>query len=184
MKSNSHRSIIWESNVALKLLIFFFDTSKALFEREVHKKTGISAGAVNKYLKILAGEGYLLLEKRGRMNFFRLNRDNAAVKRLKVAYSMSLPIVARLGAAGKKLGAKMYLYGSVARGEDDEYSDWDILVIGDIDLNKLEAEMFPIRKKSSKKINLTVFRRNEWLKLPKHDPAFYERLEKDRIEII
>ncbi|MCK5233239.1 MAG: nucleotidyltransferase domain-containing protein [Candidatus Aenigmarchaeota archaeon] len=184
MKTNSRESIIWKSNVALRLLISFFGTSKKFYEKQVHERTGISLGAANKYLKLLSGEKYLLLEKQGKMNFFQLNRDNSIVKCLKVSYSMSLPIVSCLRVLGKKLEIKLYLYGSVARGEDDENSDWDILVIGDVNINKLESEMSRVRKKSNKKISLTIFKKNEWLKLPDEDPALYERIEKDRIELV
>lgn len=184
MKTNSRESIIWKSNVALRLLLSFFDTNKKFYEKQVHERTGVSIGAVNKYLKLLSGEKYLLLEKQGKMNFFQLNRENPIVKHLKVSYSISLPIVPHLRAIGKKLGIQLYLYGSVARGEDDENSDWDVLIIGDVNINKVESEMLLLRKKSTKKISLSIFKKNEWLKLPEEDPALYERIEKDKIGLL
>lgn len=183
MKTTSSESIVWDSSVVLRLLVFFFGTSREFYEKQVREKTGLSLGAVNKYLKLLADEGLLLLEKRGKMNFFRLNRDNAAVKHLKIAYSLSTPVAARLGVLGRELGAEFYLFGSVARGEDDENSDWDVLVIGSVGMNGLEAGVSPIRRDFGKEIKLTVLRRNEWLGLKEKDPAFYERLEKDRIRL-
>ncbi len=183
MKTNSSESIIWESNIALKLLISFFTTGRQYYEKEIHEKTGISQGATNKYLKLLACENYLLLTKHGKMNFFKLNRDNPVVKHLKISYSLSQPLMHHLETIAKQLGLKLYLYGSVARGEDDENSDWDILIIGDAKTNELEAKLYPLRKESKKEIKLTIFTKREWLNLHKKDPAFYERLEKDRIEL-
>ncbi len=184
MKTNSSESIIWKSNIAIKLLISFFTTGKEYYEKEIHEKTGISQGAVNKYLKLLACENYLLLTKHGKMNFYRLNRDNPVVKHLKISYSLSQPLRYHLQAIAKQLELKIYLYGSVARGEDDENSDWDILIIGDAKTNELEAKLYPLRKESKKEIKLTIFTKREWLNLYKKDPAFYERLEKDRIELM
>ncbi|MEA3343712.1 MAG: nucleotidyltransferase domain-containing protein [archaeon] len=184
MKTNSSESIIWESNIALKLLISFFTTGRQYYEKEIHEKTGISQGAVNKYLKLLADENYLLLKKHGKMNFLKLNRDNPVVKHLKISYSLSQPLMHHLQAIAKQLGLKLYLYGSAARGEDDENSDWDILIIGDAKTSELEAKLYPIRKESEKEIKLTIFTKREWLNLHKKDPAFFERLEKDRIELL
>lgn len=184
MKTTSSKSILWDSSPLLKLLAFFFGTSREFYETQVRERTGLSLGAVNKYLKLLAGEGFLLLEKRGKMNFFRLNRDSAVVKHLKIAYSLSAPAALRLKAVGRELGIETYLYGSVARGEDDENSDWDVLVIGSVGMNELEARVSPLRREFGKEIKITVFRRTEWLGLKEKDPAFYERLEKDRIRLV
>ncbi len=185
MKTLSSESIIWRSNTALKLLLFFFEhPTKEFYEKQVSTETKISLGAVNKYLRELANNGFLILETKGKMKFFKLNRENMVVKRLKIAYSLSLPVVRLLAEIGKKLGIKMYLYGSAARGEDVEDSDWDILVIGNVKLKNLEKEIRNIREKFDKKIKLMTFTSNEWIKMKEKDPAFYERVEKDRIGLV
>ena len=184
MKTTSE-SIIWKSNVALKLLLFFFENaSSEFYESQIKKQTELSMGGVNKYLKLLAKEDFLLLRKKGKMNFYRLNRENIIVKHLKITYSLSTPAVAQLKEIGRKFGIKLYLYGSVARGENDEKSDWDVLVIGNIKTSELEAEIRALRKRFNKEIRLTIFTNKEWLGLPKKDLAFYQRLEKDRIELV
>ncbi len=168
-----------------KLTAFFLENpSKEFYETEVRKKTGISTGAVNNYLKELKSEGILLLNKRGAMNFYRLNRDDVRVKKLKVAYSMSLPLVKHIKNMGKKLGIKAYVYGSVARGEDTENSDWDLLVIGNVKLDALEKELKPIRSGFGGRIKVSVFTAVDWARMKKSDPAFYERVEKDKIELV
>jgi hypothetical protein len=127
MKSISFKKIkgiIWEQDTALKLLLFFLDNpTNEFYEREVVKQTGISAGAANKYLKILAAEGFLKLVKTGNMNFYSLERGNPVVKQLKITYNLSKPIVRELEKLSKELNIKIYLYGSVARGEDAEGSN-------------------------------------------------------------
>ena len=94
MKTISSKSIIWQSNTALKLLLFFLENpTKELYEKQVKEKTGLSLGATNKYLIRLADENLLLLKRRGKMKFFKLNRENILVKQLKIAYNLSLPII-------------------------------------------------------------------------------------------
>ncbi len=178
-------SIIWKSNVALKLLLFFFENaSSEFYESQIKERTGLSLGSVNRYLKLLAQENLLLLRKKGKMNFYKFNKENTAAKYLKISYNLSSPIVSHLKEIGKKLGVKTYLYGSVARGEDDEKSDWDVLVLGNVKTPELERELYALRRGFDKEIRLTIFTRKEWLDLQKKDLAFYQRLEKDRIELV
>lgn len=185
MKTISSKSIIWQSNTALKLLLFFLENpTREFYEKQVKEKTGLSLGATNKYLIRLAAENLLSLERRGKMKFFKLNRENMLVRQLKITYSLSLPIIDSLKEIGEKLGVKLYLYGSVIRGEDVEDSDWDVLVLGNVRLEDLEKAILPIRRKFEKKIKLMVFKRNEWIKMAEKDPAFYERVERDKIELI
>lgn len=184
MKTISFKSIIW-SSTALKLLTFFLENAtQEFYEKQVKEKTKLSLGATNKYLKKLASENVLFLKKRGKMNFFQLNKGSPLIKHLKIAYNLSLPVVSLLKKVGKKLNVKLYLYGSVARGEDVEDSDWDLLVLGNKKLETLEKEIFEIRKKFRRRIKLTYFTRNEWINMSKKDPAFYEMVERDKIELI
>ncbi|MEW5759207.1 MAG: nucleotidyltransferase domain-containing protein [Candidatus Thermoplasmatota archaeon] len=184
MKTISSKNIIWKSSTALRLLIFFFENStKEFYEKQVSNKTKISLGAVNKYLRELANEKFLILEMKGKMKFFRLNREGELVKKLKITYNLSLPIIKSLSNIGKKLGVKVYLYGSIARGEDIEDSDWDIFIIGNTKLENVEKELKTIRAKFNKKIKPMLFTENEWIKMKEKDPAFYERVEKDKIEL-
>lgn len=184
MKTLSSKIIIWQSNTALKLLLFFFEhPTQEFYEKQVSSETKISLGAVNKYLRELASENFLNLETKGKMKFFKLNRGNIIVKMLKTAYNLSLPIVCSLTYLGERFNIKIYLYGSAARGEDIEDSDWDILVIGNVKLNEIEKELNSIRGKFNKKIKPMVFTPSEWLKMKEEDPAFYDRVEKDKIEL-
>ena len=185
MKTTSYKSIVWKSGSAIKLLLFFFENpNKEFYERQVQKGVGLSAGAVNKYLKLLSGESFILMEKRGKMNFFRLNRENLVAKHLKISHNLSEPVVAGLKKLGEEFGVKLYIYGSVARGEDDENSDWDILVIGSMKVDEMEREINKLRKKFGRRIKLSIFKRIEWLEMAKKDPAFYENVEKDKIGLV
>jgi predicted nucleotidyltransferase len=187
MKSISFekRPVIWKHSTVIELLLFFFDNpTEEFFEKQVADKTKVSAGAANKYLKILAKEGFLRIEKKGNMNFYSLERENPVVRHMKIAYSLSKPITSELKNLSKKLNVKIYVYGSVARGEDTEESDWDILAIGQAGLSEIEGELNVIRKKFGEKLKLMAFSVSEWARMEKNDKAFYERVEKDKIELV
>jgi predicted nucleotidyltransferase len=118
------------------------------------------------------------------MNFFKLSREDPLVKRLKSAYNLSLQIVEKIRDIGKKMDVEIYLYGSTARGEDAEDSDWDILILGDLQRNEITEEFRKLRKLLNKEIKLLLYKKAEWSIVAKKDPAFYERVEKDKIRLV
>ncbi len=185
IKITGKRKIIWERDTALKILLSFFDSpTEELYERQVAGKAKLSPAAVNKYIRTLAEEGFLKLSKRGNMSFYSLERENPVVKRLKTAYSLSRPVAGSLAGIARKLGIRIYVYGSVARGEDTEESDWDILAIGDAKLSEIEGELNKVRKQFNGRLRLMAFSTSEWIKMEKNDRAFYERVEKDKIGLM
>jgi len=169
-----------------KIMEFFFKRpAEEFYEKEIREAVKVSAGAANMHLKKLTKNGFLLHRKVGRMNFYRLNYvENALVRQLKKAHTLSFPLFPKIKEAFKDSVVEIYLYGSTARGEDTEKSDLDMLVIGNIELNKLEKQFSGIRKISEKEIKLAVFSRRDWISMAKKDPAFHERVEKDKIRIV
>ncbi len=185
MKTISSKSVIWESGTALRLLLFFLENpTQEFYEKQVKEKTELSLGAVNKYLDELSKENLLILKRRGRMKFLKLNRENTFVKHLKIAYNLSHPAIYKLTEFREKLKVRIYLYGSVARGEDVEDSDWDLLMIGNIKQREVEKELMLLRNEFNIQLKATVFTEDEWIKMSEKDPAFYERVERDKIELI
>lgn len=167
-----------------KLLVPFFENpTKEFYEKEAARKAQVSIGAANKHLPLLVKEGYLKQEKRGRMKFYAFSGTPEA-KRLKVDYSLASRLARGLGRLGKDLEARVYLYGSVARGEDTESSDWDVLIIGNVDRTSVEERLAALRKRYGRNVKATVVTSREWLAMKSEDPAFYESVERDRIELI
>lgn len=166
-----------------KLLDFMFKHStEEFYEKQLAKKSGISIGACNKYVKELVSLKILNKEKRGKMNFYWLNREELIVRYLKILFTLSSSLVQ--GISKMKEGAEVYLFGSFARGEDTEDSDLDLLIIGD---RKKQRKIIPrIRKLCERyrvRSSIHGFERNEWIKMKEKDPAFYSRVEKDKIRI-
>jgi predicted nucleotidyltransferase len=83
----------------------------------------------------------------------------------------------------KLAGVEFFLYGSCARGEEREESDIDLLVIG-----KRTEEIIKIlsvlEKKTGRTVRASFYSQLEWSRTAREDPAFYERVEKDKIRLI
>ncbi len=168
--------IIFENRVCWKMLKFFLNKPTGEFyEKEVQQRTGAARASVSKWLRALEELGLISVTRRGRMKLHRLNRESPVVKQLKVLSTVSW-LLPRLKAF--KGQGELYLYGSVARGDDVEESDVDILVIGK------EREVVERIKAISERIKVSFFTPLEWARAAREDPAFYERVDRDRMRLV
>lgn len=167
------------------LALVFTSPTKEFYEKEVSEKTKVSVGACNKYMRQLHRAGLLLKEKRGRMNFYRLDRESLLVKQLKVVFVLDSHLVNEIKHEVKDERTELFLYGSFARGEGVEDSDFDILLVSDREKQgKIESTLRKIGEKYGEDVRIVSFTRDEWVAMRKKDPAFYERVERDKIRLV
>jgi predicted nucleotidyltransferase len=171
---------LFSKKSAMRLLWFFMDNpSGESYRSEILKKVKVAKASSTKWLKRLVDDGFLLKTTKGKIVLYKLNSDYALVKELKkikTIYTI-LPDVEKLA------GVEFFLYGSCARGEEREESDIDLLVIG-----KRTEEIIKIlsvlEKKTGRTVRASFYSQLEWSRTAREDPAFYERVEKDKIRLI
>ncbi len=156
-----------------KTLRFFIDCPyQEVYLRQLAKKTGLSPFAIKKYADFLIEEGLILEDKRANLRYFKANINNPFFKHLKIAFNVNLlqksGLINHLTENISNVSS-IILFGSMAKGLDDEKSDADILVIGKekhMDLEKFEEII-------KRNISMHVFGWSEWNKKAKTDKAFY-----------
>lgn len=167
---------IFENRICWRVLRFFLtNPAGEFYEKEIQQKTAAARASVRKWLHTLERSGFISVATRGRLILYRLNRENPLVKQLKVLNTMSW-FMPRLNAFRGQ--GELYLYGSASRGEDLEDSDIDVLVIG-----KDRAIVDKVRA-IDERIKVSFFTPLEWAKTASEDPAFYERVERDKIRLV
>lgn len=146
---------------------------------EIKKRTKLAKATLTKWLSYLEKNNFVFKKQIGLNKLYRINADNNVIKQFKILSNLlNLKPLEKL--AGKHQ-FKAYLFGSAARGEDAGGSDYDILIIGDISREKIIADIRGIAKRLKKEVKLQIFTKKEWFDLREKDPAFYERVEKDKI---
>lgn len=168
--------LVFENRICWRVLTFFLDNpSGEFYEKEIQQKVGAAKLSVSKWLRVLGELGFISVNRRGRLKLNRLNRENPLVKQLKILSTVSrlLPKLRPLSGMGE-----MYLYGSAARGEDVEGSDIDILLIG------RDRRLVGKLKAIDKRVKANFLTPLEWAKAARDDPAFYERVERDKIRLV
>lgn len=166
----------------IKLWLFLINNPGREFSyTEIRKKTKLAKATLAKWLGYLLKENLISVKLIGLNKLYKINKDYFLVKQLKILINLSnLEFFLKLS---QKHGLEAYLFGSAARGEDQEESDIDILIIGNIKKEKIIGEIGKEAKKLGKNIKLQVFNKLEWSEMIEKDKAFYERVEKDKILI-
>jgi len=162
------------------LSLFLKNPTLQTHQKDIQKRVKLAKATLIRGINVLVENKILSFIRFGRTKVYSLNRKNKIVKHLKILDNLLLISEIRDIVAED---AQMYLYGSSARGEDVEDSDMDILIIGKIRKEQIIQKINELSEKIRRKIKVEIFSPQEWSQMAKKDPAFYERVEKDKIEL-
>ncbi len=166
---------IFGNRMCWRIVSFFIQNPSHEFSQvSIVKQLKITKVSASKWLKLIERYGVTRKKYAGRTHLYSLNRDNPVVKQIKILYNVSR-LIPELSSIRY---SEIYLFGSASRGEDDGHSDIDILVIGK------DSSVIKKIRKIEKKIKVTYFTPMDWSRMSRKDPAFYERVEKDKIELV
>jgi len=163
----------------IKFVEFFIDNPYIeVYLRELAKKLKISPFAAKKYADILIKEGIIIDKRKANLRYFKANKDNLFYKYLKISYNIKKLVNSGLLEFIKNNVpnlSSVVLFGSIAKGEDDNKSDIDIVIIG----KEKNLEIYDFKKKLNREINIHFFSWSEWNKKAKEDnPFYYEVINK------
>ncbi len=170
-----------EKNLVKILKFFLRNPSTEISYTELRKKAKTAKATLTKWLSILLKDGLIEVKRVGVTKLYRLNRGNPINAQLKILDNIIS--LTRITDIGKRYNVKIYLYGSAARGEDNEESDIYILIIGKIKKEQIINEINKISESMGRSIKIAVFTPLEWSRAARNDKPFYERVEKDKKEI-
>lgn len=82
--------------------------------------------------------------------------------------------------------ADIILYGSRARGDAHEYSDYDILVLVDQPVNvalkdRILANIYPLELETEAMLTVVTYNRRQWESSPYRDMPFHNNVERDGV---
>ena len=168
--------------VLVKIINLFLEDSDSQFtQKQIIIKLKLAKASAVKWLRFLGELNLIKIEKRAVEKIYTLNKDYYIIKQLKILNNlMKLELIKRLA---EEYHVKGYLYGSSARGEDVKESDIDILFLGKVRKEKIIQDIKRISTKINKNIKVEIYSEIEWAQMARKDSAFYERVEKDKIEL-
>lgn len=156
---------LFGSDARVKVLsLFMLNAGNEYYLREIAQKTSLAIRSVQRTVENLTEIGILQREKRGNSVYFRLRDDVPILSELKTIFLKTVG----LGAFLRQMLAEQegieiaFIYGSVAKGEEEEASDIDVAIIGDLSSRQLTSELVKLERELGREINATVFTPTEW----------------------
>lgn len=84
--------------------------------------------------------------------------------------------------------ADLILYGSRARGDAQEYSDYDILVLVDEPVSialkdQILSSIYPLELETGAMLTLVTYDRHQWESLPYKEMPFHRNVDRDGVMV-
>jgi predicted nucleotidyltransferase len=162
---------------ALKTVLNAPNTSFSV--RGLAKESGLSLGTVRATLDYMQKKGIVTLKKVGTTYQYKADLPNPLCRQWKILFNLDGLIDSKIM---EEIIQKVphvqsvLLYGSFARGTNDEKSDIDLLIIAH---QSVKADLS--FAKAKKEINLSILSLSDWKKKAVSDKVFYENVIYDSI---
>lgn len=160
---------------------------EALHGREIARRTGLPAGTLTRELTKLAEAGLLKREKRGNQQVYSADTGSPVHSELasilRKTSGLADVLTEALTPAAHKLRLA-FVFGSVARGQETDGSDVDVLLVGDIGFREAVELLHPSQVTLGREVNPKVFSRREFVDKAATEPFLVDVLAKPKIFLI
>ena len=156
---------IFSSRVRIQLLSHFLMNQETREHiRALASRIDAQYSAVWKELNNLESAGLLRSESIGGRKIFSLNPNASIISELR---SILLKTVAVGDYVRQSIGdikgvKAAFIFGSYAKGEMDADSDLDLMLIGEIDVEKISPVIDKLESQLQRDVNYILFTENEW----------------------
>jgi len=179
---------LFSSRVRIELLtIFFMNPTARFYARELARMVDEHYNAVWQELGNLEKIGLLLSEKGARVKYYSLNQGFPIYPELKSIILKTAGLGDLLRQELQNLGSieTVFIYGSVAAGEDDAASDIDLMLVGEVDLLALAPVIASLEERLGRSINYVVYSPEEFKeRKDQGDPFLEDVLKGPRVMLI
>ena len=140
------------------------NANRSLYIRQLSRELGLTFSVVYKELENLKDLGLVTEERKGRLRLFTINKDSVIYDELRRLLLKTTALGEQLKSSLPELKKAKYalIYGSVARGEELETSDIDLLVVGDIAEENLIAGVRKVEEEIGREINYILWSEREF----------------------
>lgn len=149
------------------LKIFLLHPESRFYQRELERLSGEGLCAVQHELQRLLDIGLIVKIPSGNRRYYHLNKKSAVFPELKALFMKTVLLKELLAEGLVGLGARIkvaFIYGSMARGEDQGDSDLDLMLIGSVTARESGQVLASIKEALGREINLVIFSTQEFRK--------------------
>jgi predicted nucleotidyltransferase len=167
--------------------MLFGVNGEALHVREIERRSGLTIGTIQQELKKLVRLDLIKKRKDGNRLYYEANREHPIYPDIRNLVLKTVGLVDFFREALKtnpniKLA---FVFGSIARHDEKDKSDVDLMIIGDIGMRQLTGVLSGVSDQIGREINPHILRIKEFLKRKSaKDHFLIQVLESPKIFII
>ncbi len=166
---------IFGSRIRAKILGWLFThPDESFFVRQIALILKEDPTNVSREMAKLEELGILRSKRNGNLKHFQTNQECPFFEELKGLVLKTSGVAGRIRASLDKLAGIEYafIYGSYAKGEEKADSDVDLLIIGDVDMDRLDSNLGKLEKMLGREINYVLYSMEEFKSKKKAKDGF------------
>jgi predicted nucleotidyltransferase len=166
---------IFGSRIRAKILGWLFThPDESFFVRQIALILKEDPTNVSREMAKLEELGILRSKRNGNLKHFQANQECPFFQELKGLILKTTGVAGRIRASLEKLAGVEYafIYGSYAKGEEKADSDVDLLIIGDVDMDRLDSNLGKLEKTLGREINYVLYSMEEFKSKKKAKDGF------------
>jgi predicted nucleotidyltransferase len=146
--------------------MLFGVNGEALHVREIERRSGLTIGTIQQELKKLVRLDLIKKRKDGNRLYYEANREHPIYPDIR---NLVLKTVGLVDFFREALNANpniklAFVFGSIARHDEKDKSDVDLMIIGDIGMRQLTGLLSGVSGQIGREINPHILRIKEFLK--------------------
>ncbi len=161
---------------------------KAWYVSELARRMGVPASSLQRELHDLSEVGILKTRRQGRMVYYQANIDSPVFPDLRGLLFKTAGMVDVLADTLKPLAARLrtvFVYGSIAAGNEQSDSDIDLMIVGQVSPKELALPLRRARELLGREINPTVYTTAEFdKKRTANDPFLKKVLDTPKLFVL
>ena len=167
--------------------MLFGVNGKELHVREIERRSGLTIGTIQQELKKLVRLDLIRRRKDGNRLYYKANQEHPLYPDIRnlVLKTVGLADFFREALKGNPNIKLAFVFGSIARHEEKDKSDVDLMIIGDIGMRQLTGLLSGVSGQLGREINPHILSIREFLKRKSaKDHFLIQVLESPKIFII
>jgi predicted nucleotidyltransferase len=156
---------IFGSRIRAKILGWLFTHSdESFFVRQMALILKEDPTNVSREMARLEELGILKSKRNGNLKHFQTNQECPFFDELKGLVLKTSGVAGRIRASLERVAGIefAFIYGSYAKGEEKADSDVDLLIIGDVDMGRLDSNLGKLEKTLGREINYVLYSMEEF----------------------
>ena len=142
------------------LSLLYGHPEESYYLRQIVRTIGFGLGTVQREVKLLTDAGIIIRRTSGHQVYFQANTASPVFQELKSLITKTVGIGDTLRTALTPLKERIrvaIIYGSVARGEENQRSDIDLLIVGDVTFTEVVKALRSVHDTLGREVNPTVY---------------------------